>query len=221
MADDPKRYYPVFLDLENRLAVVVGGGPVAERKARQLARHGADVTVIAIDPTEALLWAEASGELTLERRGYVRGDLAGAFLAICVATDPEVRRAVFSEAESVGCLVNTVDAAELCNFIVPSVVNREPLQIAVSTGGLAPGLTKQIRRFLSAEFGPEWGEYARLLGEVRALACEASESNEDRAAVLEAVAKSNLLDRLRAGEHPTAAQLFEAASAISADEGEA
>jgi len=208
MAEKPKRYYPVYLDLAARLAIVVGGGEPALRKARQLLRYGADVTVIDAEPGEELLEAEAAGELTVEHRGYSRGDLAGAALAVCVSRDPEIRGAVRSEAESVGCLLNVVDAPEMCSFIVPSVVNREPLQISVSTGGLAPGLTKQIRREIAAQYGPEWGEYARILGDARAIAYQLIPDAEDRSAALAAVADSDLLERLKAGESPTAAELM-------------
>ncbi len=208
MADKPKRFYPVYLDLAARLVIVVGGGEPALRKARQLTRYGADVTVIGAEPGEELLEAEQAGELTVEHRAYSRGDLAGAALAVCVSPDPDVRNAVRSEAESIGCPLNVVDAPEMCSFIVPAVVNREPLQIAVSTGGLAPGLTKQIRREIAAQYGAEWGEYARILGEARAIAYEMIPDAEARSRALESVAASDLLERLRAGESPTAVELM-------------
>lgn len=208
MADKPKRFYPVYLDLAARLVIVVGGGEPALRKARQLTRYGADVTVIGTEPGEMLLEAESAGELTVEHREYARGDLAGAALAICVSPDPDIRSAVRSEAESIGCPLNVVDAPDMCSFIVPAVVNREPLQIAVSTGGLAPGLTKQIRREIAAQYGAEWGEYARILGEARAIAYELIPDVEERAAALATVAESDLLERLKAGESPTAAELM-------------
>jgi len=208
MGEQFKRYYPVFLDLEARLVVVIGGGAVAERKVRQLRSYGADVTVITSDPSQALLAAEAAGDLVVERRDYVRGDLHGAAMAVCVTPDEEIRRAVHSEAETEGCLLNVLDAPELCSFIVPAVVNRGPLQIAVSTGGLAPGLTKQVRRDIAAQYGPEWGEYALLMGDVRAIACELIADPEERATVLEAVASSDALERIQAGESPTAPDLI-------------
>ncbi|TLM86986.1 MAG: bifunctional precorrin-2 dehydrogenase/sirohydrochlorin ferrochelatase, partial [Actinobacteria bacterium] len=77
MSAEPKRYYPAFLDLTARLVIVVGGGSAAARKARQLVRYGADVTVIAPRPDPELVQAEADGHITVEQRGYVRGDLEG------------------------------------------------------------------------------------------------------------------------------------------------
>lgn len=207
MAGQTERHYPIFVDLTGRLVVIVGGGEAAERRVRQLRRYGADVTVISPDPGSALLAAEAEGELTIERRAYQRGNLAEAFLAVCVAEDPEVRRAVHGEAESSGRLLNVADEPGMCSFIVPAVVNRGPLQIAVSTGGLAPGLTKQLRREIAEKYGAVWGEYARLLGEVRAIVFEQVDDEEKRVAVLTTVAESDLFERLEAGESPTAAEV--------------
>jgi siroheme synthase-like protein len=208
MAEKPKRYYPVYLDLDARLAIIVGGGDQALRKARQLNRYGADVTVISAEPGEQLLEAESGGELTVEHREYATGDLTGAAIAVCVSAEPVIRNAVRAEAESIGCLLNVLDAPEMCSFIVPAVVNREPLQIAVSTGGLAPGLTKQIRREIAAQYGTEWGQYARILGEARAIAFEMIPDEDERAAALQEVASPTLLERLRAGENPSAAELM-------------
>ncbi len=204
-----KRLYPVFLDLDARPAVVIGGGAEALRRAKQLSGYGADVTVVTAVSDEKLAEAEAEGLLTIEHRGYIRGDLTGAFVAICVESDPELQQAVRSEAESAGCLVNIAGAPQLCNFIVPSAVNRVPLQIAISTGGVAPGLAKQIRRDLLTTYGPEWSEYAQLMGDVRSVVFSAHEEAEQRESILGAIADSDLLDRLRAGERPTAGQLYE------------
>lgn len=211
--------YPVFLDLVGRLAVVVGGGAAAERRARLLVRHGADVAVVAPDPTPELRRMQAEGELTLEDRDYVRGDLQGASLVVCVGTSDEVAKAVHEEAEAEGALVNVVGSSELGNFVVPSVVRRGPLQIAVSTGGLAPEVAKRIRRRLRDEFGDGWGEYVRLYARVRELAAERIDDDERRAAILERLADSDLLDRVLAGDAPTAEAAFaEAVTSYAVDE---
>ena len=147
----PRRYYPVFLDLDGRLAVVVGGGDGrrAQGHARSL-RYGADVVVIAPEiTTGARASSRPTVRITVERRGYVRGDLDERVLVVCATDDEEVNRAVFAEAEERGCLVNVVDVPELCNFIVPSVVRRGPFQIAISTAGAAPAVAKRVRRKLA------------------------------------------------------------------------
>lgn len=208
MVDKSKRHYPVFLDLNARPVIVVGGGEAVARRVKQLLRYGADITVISLDPGDALRESAASGEINLETRSFASGDLAGAFAAVCVSEDEAERMAVRSEAEAQGCLLNVADAPEMCSFLVPAIVNREPLQIAVSTAGLAPGLTKQIRREIAEQYGPEWGAYTQLMGETRAIAMALIPDPEQRTAALEAVAEADVLERLRAGETVTAAELM-------------
>jgi precorrin-2 dehydrogenase / sirohydrochlorin ferrochelatase len=206
-----KAYYPVFLDLAARLAIVIGDGAAAEKRARSLIRMGADVVVISAAPTPGLLEAEAEGLLATEQRGYVRGDLEGAFITFCLSESDEVRRAVVDEAEERGCLVNVPGDPESCSFLVPSVVRRGGLQIAVSTGGVSPEAAHRVRNRIATEFGPEWEAYVALLAEVRMLASERAEAGEDiDPGVFESIADSDLLDRLRAGERPAAADVLDA-----------
>jgi precorrin-2 dehydrogenase/sirohydrochlorin ferrochelatase len=210
MAEDySKAYYPVYLDLNGRLVVIVGGGKVAQRKAKTLAGYGADVVLIAPQVTEELLQLEADGLATVEQRGYVRGDLDGAFLAVCATDSEEINRAVYAEAEERGCLVNVVDVPDLCSFIVPSIVRRGSLQIAISTGGAAPTVAKRLRKRFQDEFGEEWAGYVELMGAVRLLVMERVPGGEaDRKPIFERIADSDLLERLRAGASPSAEDVF-------------
>ena len=193
-------YYPVFLDLRGRLAVVVGGGSVAERKMTTLLEYGADVVCIAPLITPGIDGLVAQGVIDHEDRGYVRGDLAGAFIVVCATDSTEVNRAVYQEAEGQGCLVNVVDVPELCNFIVPSIVKRGPLQIAISTGGAAPVVAKQMRCELEEHYGDEWECYVRLLGQVRCLILDRVPGGEPvRKPIFEAIAASDLFERVLAG----------------------
>jgi siroheme synthase-like protein len=185
VAETPRRHLPISLNVDRRLAVVVGEGRAAEKRARQLVRYGADVVVVTPAPSEDLLEAEAAGQLTIEQRSYVRGDLSGARVAFCVTDDEEVRRAVFEEAESSGCLVNVSGEPRYSNFIVPSVINRDPLQLAISTGGIAPELSKQLRKQLEAEVGVLWPSWITLVAETRALAGERLPDPDEQRAVME------------------------------------
>ena len=179
---DERLYYPVFLDVRGRRAVVVGGGTVAERKADGLVRAGAQVLVVAPEATTSLeAWAR-EGRIELERRMFRDDDVAGAFL-------------VYAATDNVA-----VDPAH-CSFIVPSVVRRGSLQLAVSTGGAAPALAKRLRRELEGHYSEEWGLYVDVLAEVRALVRSRVAGGEaDRAPVLEAACDLGLLERIRAGE---------------------
>lgn len=209
MTEEAKRYYPAFLDLTGRLVVVVGSGPAAARKARQLVRYGADVTVIASAPDLELLQGEADGVITVEQRGYVRGDLEGATLVVCVEVDPEVRVAVGEEARARNVLANIADEPGLSSFLAPSVVHREPLQIAVSTAGVAPSVAKHIRRQLAEQFPASYGEFVALCAEVRALAHARLADPATVAAIETAMAASDLPERIAAGQTVSAQQAYD------------
>lgn len=203
-----KRFYPAFLDLTGRLVVVVGPGEALLRKAKQLSKYGADVLVITPEPSADILQAEAEGVLSIERRSYVRGDLGGAALVVCLSDDEEVRRAVAAEATQAGTPVNVAGAPQRSSFLAPSLIHREPLQIAISTGGIAPQLAKHLRKRLASEFGEEWGRFSELFAEVRALAMERLDDAMAVDGVLDAVLESNTLELVRSGEDVTAEQIL-------------
>lgn len=108
--------FPASLDLQGRLVVVIGGGQEAEEHTRTFLAHGADVLLVAPMLTTGLEAMVAEGRVEHEQRAYVRGDLAGAFLAVCAEECAEVARAVYQEAEGSGCLVNIIDAPALSSF---------------------------------------------------------------------------------------------------------
>ena len=211
MADTARRHFPAYLDLNQRLAVVVGEGLTAEKRVRQLVRYGADVVVVTPEPSEALIQSEADGQITMEQRSYVRGDLAGAFVALCVTEDAEVRRAVFDEAESLGCLVNVAGSPEYCSFVLPSIIHRDSLQIAISTGGAAPEVAKRLRQQLDSEIGREWGAWVTLLTELRSLVLTEPEDIELRKRALEIAVREETFERLSLGDVLTVPLLFDKA----------
>jgi precorrin-2 dehydrogenase/sirohydrochlorin ferrochelatase len=208
-ADHPERL-PVLLDVSRRLVVVVGSSRSAVRTATTMSSHGADVVVISTDISESLIELEAAGVLTVEARGYVRGDLKGAFIAVCAAGSPEIDAAVREEADALGVLVTVLADADAGAFTMPSVVRRGPLQIAVSTGGIAPSVARQVRREIASTYGPEWGVYVALLGAVRILAIERfGVGDAGLGPLFDSIAASDLLDRIRAGEDPSADAVLE------------
>lgn len=203
---ETRRHFPVFLDLRDRLAVVIGTGSLAEKRARQLQRAGADIVVVTPKPTDVLLAAQADGALTVESRPYVRGDLEGAFLAMCVEDDEEVQQAVFAESEARGCLCNVAGVPRLCNFILPSVLRRGDVEVAISTGGIAPEAAKTLRQRLAEEVGEEWAAWVTLIADARQLAAE--QNGVAAANLVAAATDAATLDRLAAGEHVTAEMLL-------------
>ncbi len=166
-AEKPIPYYPAFLDLRDRYCIVVGGGQVAERKIAALAGSDAKVTVISPELTETLTFQAEQGWLDWEQRAYQRGDLKGAFLVVCATDHRPTSEMVQEEAEELGILCNIVDVPDLCNFIVPSSMQRGSLTIAVSTGGVAPRLAQRINVELQQGYGEEYAKFLALLAEYR------------------------------------------------------
>jgi uroporphyrin-III C-methyltransferase/precorrin-2 dehydrogenase/sirohydrochlorin ferrochelatase len=160
-------HYPVVLDLDGRRCVVVGGGTVAEHKARGLLEAGAAVTVIAGEVTDGIAALCARGNAAVVARPYAEGDLAGAFLVIAATDDPSVNARVHAEAKQRAVLLNAVDDAAHCDFAAPSVLRRGDLTIAVSTSGQAPALARRVRELLEGRFGPEWGTLVEVLAGAR------------------------------------------------------
>jgi siroheme synthase-like protein len=160
-------FFPVFLDLRHQSCVVIGGGPVAERKARGLLGAGAVVTVVAPDVTAALGALAEAGTLTHVARRYRSGDLAGHRLAFVATDDPEVTDAVADEAREWNIFVNAADDAPRSDFILPAVLTRGPLTVAVGTGGASPALARLVRRDLEAVVGDDYGALVEVAADVR------------------------------------------------------
>jgi siroheme synthase-like protein len=146
----------------------VGGGPVATEKVEKLLEHGAVVRLVTPETTEALAAMVASGAVAEHRaRAYAPEDLDGCFLVIAATNLDAVNRMVWQDAEARNLLCNVVDVPPLCNFIVPSIVRRGELALAISTGGASPVVAKHIRRELEVAYGPEWEALVDLLRDVR------------------------------------------------------
>jgi precorrin-2 dehydrogenase len=191
--------YPAILLLEGRLAVVIGGGQVAERKVRTLLDAGAKVRVVSSEVTTGIRKRADSGDIELVDRRYERGDLAGSAAAVAATDDEEVNRGVFAEATDAGIPVNVVDNVSLCTFIAPSIIRRGDLVVAISTGGAAPALAVRIRERLEREFGEEYARFLTLMAELREQ-IKVPGDQDDRAKAWYRVVDSDVMDLVRAGE---------------------
>jgi len=158
----------------------VGGGEIGERKARALLQCGAQVTVVSPALTRGLAALAAAGRVVDRRRTFRRSDLRGCALVVDATDDPSLDAAVAALGRRARVLVNVVDRPELCDFILPSVLQRGELQIAVSTGGRSPALAREIRRRLEALFGPEYAELIARTGEARRTARAAARTPSAR-----------------------------------------
>lgn len=165
----PLRYYPLFVDIEGRTCLVVGGGAVGERKVRSLLRHGARVRLVARELTPWMDAERSAGRVILAGGEYDKSHLDGVALVFAATSDEALNRRVSGDARALGIWCNMASDPELGSSIVPSLVERGPLSIAVSTSGLSPALARRIRIKLEEEFGPEWEFFILLLGELREL----------------------------------------------------
>ncbi|MCL6641532.1 MAG: bifunctional precorrin-2 dehydrogenase/sirohydrochlorin ferrochelatase, partial [Candidatus Rokubacteria bacterium] len=153
-------HYPVVLELAGRPCVVIGGGPVAERKVEGLLAAGAAVTVIAPRLTRRLQALAAEGRIGHVAREYAPGDLDGYRLAIAATDDGVVNAAVAREGRRRGVLVNAADDPVHCDFTLPAVLRRGALVVAVATGGACPALAAAVRDELGRRLGPEYAALA-------------------------------------------------------------
>lgn len=189
-----KRYYPAFVDIEGKKCVIAGGGKVAERKARDLLKAGADVRVISPELSTSLTKLSLTGKVRHSARRFRASDLKGAFMAIAATDDMEINQKVAAHSRSM--LVNVVDEPGLCSFIVPSALRRGPLTVAVSTSGASPAMARAIRQELEGMFGPEVGEYLSELCAIRKRIIKDIPEPKERERKLKELGSAEALSRL-------------------------
>lgn len=160
-------YFPIFLEMTGRRCLVIGGGMVAERKIAALLEVGAAVAVISPDVTQNIARWSKEQRITLTARRYRLGDLTGFQVAFVATDDSSVNQAVFDEGRERGVWVNAADDPARCDFILPSVLRRGDLTVAVSSGGNSPALARTIREELEFYFTGEYELLTRLAAEVR------------------------------------------------------
>ncbi len=160
-------YYPIFLDLKGKRCIVVGGGSVAERKVDMFLEHQASVTVISPTLSRRLHHLADQGAIQTINRNYRAGDLKGAFLVIAATDDPSANAAIAEQCRKQGVLVNVVDDPRHSDFIVPSMVRRGDITIAISTSGKSPALARKLRTLLEQALPAEYASLVTLVSEVR------------------------------------------------------
>jgi|Deesub1362B_J571_1020462.scaffolds.fasta_scaffold00107_28 precorrin-2 dehydrogenase/sirohydrochlorin ferrochelatase len=191
------RYYPVFLNLKGKKCIVIGGGEVAERKVLSLLQAQAEVTVISPSLTEGLGFLKLHNRITHIAREYREGDLEGAFLVIAATSDEEANSRVFNEAEKRGIPVNVVDSPGLCRFIVPSVIRKGSLTIAISTSGVSPAMARTLRQEIE-NFLPETiEEFLLFIEETRKEVMRNIKDPQKRRETLELIGSPDCINILR------------------------
>ena len=192
------RYYPLFLDIRDRACLVVGGGKVGARKAKGLLAAGARVIVVSPEMDAAIEALLPDERLTLKRRAYLPSDMAGAFLVIGATDHAELNRRIKKDAQAAKALCNVADQPQLCDFILPAVVNQGDLSLAITTAGKSPALAKRLRRQLQAQFGPEYAALTALLGAIRTRLLAEGHDPEGHRRALNTLLDGDILGLLRA-----------------------
>jgi precorrin-2 dehydrogenase len=194
------RYYPVYLDIKDRDCLVIGGGSVGTRKVLTLLSCGANVTVVSTAATEKLHQLSNNGMIKLKERPFQTTDLDDRFLVIGATDNQELNFNIHAEAERHGLLCNIADRPKVCNFILPSIVNRGDLIIAISTSGKSPAFAKKLRKHLEKEFGDEYAEFLKLMGAIRKKLLSQDHEPEAHKHLFEQLIERNLVQMLKEGD---------------------
>jgi precorrin-2 dehydrogenase/sirohydrochlorin ferrochelatase len=194
------RYYPVHLDIQNRNCLVVGGGRVGTRKVITLLDCGANVIVISPVVSHQLRDYAISGRIKLKERPYQSGDLGGMFLVIGATDDEALNRQISSDADHLNTLCNIADRPEVCNFILPAIVQRDDLVITISTSGKSPALAKKLRKSLESQFGEEYAIFLKLMGAIRKKLLSQSHEPEAHKPLFEQLIDADLIVMIQKGK---------------------
>ena len=197
-------YYPIYLDIEGRNVVIIGGGSVCARKAETMMKYGARVTIVSPEFTEEIEQWLRDGAVQGRRKPYEEADLSGASIVIASTDDQCVNARVARDCRRRRIPVNVVDVTHLCEFIVPAIVESGSIQIAVSTGGKSPALARTLKEDLQRFVGPEYDEVNRLFGTLRAGAKKSLPTDADRKRFFDTLLAAGILDMLRQGRRSEA-----------------
>jgi len=197
-------YYPMFVSLEGRVCLVVGGGTVAERKIRGLLPSGAAIRVVARTLTSGLWEWVRDGRVQYLGETYREDLLEEADLVFAATSDAGLNEQVARQAGERRLWCNTATGPEMGSFIVPSLIERGPLAIAVSTTGLSPAVARQIREKLEGEFGPEWASFLEWMGRLRKLILSKSLGSDEKQRLFRKVSNLPLPAWIREGRREEA-----------------
>lgn len=205
------KFLPIFVDLHQRPCLVVGGGAVAARKVALLQQAGGRVTVVAPTVTASLQQRIDAGQVVHQARAFRDPDVEGMALVIASTDQEPVNRRISELARARNIPVNVVDHPELCSFIVPSVINREPIQVAVSTGGASPVLARLLRARLETYIPSAYGRLARLVERFRERVQQRFATTDERRHFWEHILEGPIAEMLFAGRDEDAERALEKA----------
>ena len=202
--------FPIFIKLQDQHCLVVGGGVVATRKIKQLLIAGAKVFVVAPNIEPALEKLKESGDIRYFQQAYTEKCLEGKQLVIAATNDKQLNNQIAKRAKSQNILVNVVDDYDAGTFIMPSIINRNPVVIAISTSGIAPVLTKLLSIRIETLIPSNYGKLASLISRFRDSAKEKYPSTKDRRRFWESILDGPIAEMFYAGQEEKTLKLLEA-----------
>lgn len=212
------KHFPVFLDLKGRHCLVIGGGSVATRKVNNLLKADAKVVVISPQISEELKHFGDDNKITVIEREFELSDIAVAFLVVAATNDSKVNAQIAKQANNANTMVNVADNAKLCSFIFPSVLDRSPVTIAVSTGGASPVLARQLRMKLETMIPSACGRLAGITEEYREKVKQHFPKQEQRKHFWENALKGTFAELVYAGQDSAARKILDESLVSGQDE---
>jgi precorrin-2 dehydrogenase / sirohydrochlorin ferrochelatase len=198
-SDSSRVYYPVFLDITDKECLVIGGGKVAERKVTMLLQFKARVIVIGPVMTKTLLKLGEKGKIEYFQRSYTAKDLDNMALIFACTDNNAINTKIKKEAARRNIPVNVVDSPDVCDFIVPSIIKKGDLTIAISTSGVLPLLSKKLRQKIEEVVTEDYLEYLNIIGKFRRHLIKTVKEARKRAAIMKNIEKMEMREIITTG----------------------
>lgn len=202
-------FLPIFFDVKGKSCLVVGGGEVASRKVRFLQQAGGKVHVVAPELDEELVHQLSSGKITHRAGEFVNEDLENHVLVIAATDNETTNQQVSQQARQMNLPVNVVDAPHLCSFIVPSIIDRSPVVVAVSSGGSSPVLARLVKSKLETIIPASYGRLATLVKSYRDKVKQRFSTTNERRLFWEKVLQGPVAEMMFSGQEEAARQALE------------
>ena len=190
------KYYPVFMNIKDKDCLVVGGGSVGARKASTLEKCGAKVKLIS-----SLFSPECEDlkttSIEMEKKEYENNDITGMFFIFAATDNADLNKEIQKDAAKLDILCNIADSPDRSDFILPSIVDRGDLILAISTSGASPAMAKKIRQELEQKFGPEYELFLILMGNIRKKLLSAGHAPEDHKKIFNTLINKGILDLIK------------------------
>jgi precorrin-2 dehydrogenase / sirohydrochlorin ferrochelatase len=190
------KYYPIFMDIKNKSCLVVGGGRVGVRKAITLDKCGAKVKVISNRFSSGCNNLKTTS-IDFKTKEYESSDVKGMFFVFAATDNNDLNQKIKNQASKSGILCNIADSPDKSDFILPSIVDRGDLVIAISTSGASPAMAKKIRQDLEQNFGSEYAIFLTLMGRIRKKLLSSGHAPDDHKQIFDTLIKKGILNLIK------------------------